>query len=46
LPAPGGPSRIRFNSLTTEAAYPLASAPCRRPVDGRTWAGSYFKKPS
>src|SRR5207248_8913599 len=31
LPAPGGPSMIRFNSLTTEAAYPLRRAPCGWP---------------
>src|SRR5882724_10152921 len=31
LPAPGGPSRIRFISDKTEAAYPLARGLCQRP---------------
>ena len=53
LAGPGGPSRIRFSSDKTEAAYPLrahadaahAAAPRggRRPSAARQ---GYFKKPS
>ena len=50
LPAPGGPSRIRFSSDKTEAAYPLRRSAlrgrARRAQAAPATPARYFRKPS